>query len=448
MKPIISSCVVALIVLGPVVSLAQQRTAITERARQEAIERARAASARSQRQYGRRTPTPTPVGQRPSTRVTRNAQPRTIRRASTRRGVSARRPAPSAYRLERFQLKADLDAAVLYFQPMDVVAKVGEEFTTALRLSNPKNRGFTRMFLALEYNPEVLLPLEVNDLALQAHMQTPARAYVYESRGLLTYEAQFTHELALHGQNLLTVKWRALAPARYSAIRFSSFDARDTTLARGAEDILGEPGILGDGTIGATVRVVHPSPEDESEILTGTTIAEFMGPVTIGGVKLALRSRTKKVRVGEEFLVDIDFENAKHTMVDNIHVIVRFDPRVLEVVDYDEENWIARGINIYDGPYHEKFPFDRHIKNIASNARGEIEYHMGISESQLLADSGTLATIVFRAIRPAANTAISFFTPPRLHAPGTRITCMGTNVLGDLTDERDGVENLAVTVVN
>ncbi len=433
MKRIIYSCIVALILLAPMTSQAQRSTSVTDRAREGMAKRAT-------------PPRPTPA--KPSTRVTRGAQPRTVRRPPTSRSGSSSRAATSSYKLQRFQFQANLDVAVLYFEPMDMIAKVGEKFNTSVRLSNPKSRGFTRMFLALQYNPEVLLPLEVNDLALQADMRAPAKAYIYENRGLLTYEAEFASELALRKQNLLTVKWRALAPALYSAITFSSFDQRDTTLAHGEENILGDPGILGDGTIEASVCVLPPSPEDETEILTGTTMTEYTGPVTIGGVKLALRSETQKVRLGEEFLVDIDFENTRQTVVDIIHVIVRFDPRVLQVVDYDEENWITRGVNVYDGPYHEKFPFDRHIKNLASNAEGEIDYYMGISESQLLADRGTLATIVFRAIRPAVNTSISFFTPPRLHARGTRVTCMGINVLGDLTTEEDGVENLAIKIAN
>ncbi len=433
MKRIIYSCIVGLILLAPMTSQAQRRTSITERARQEGIQK---------------KPPPRPTPKKPATRVTRGAQPRSVRRAPASRSRSSSRAAPSSYKLQQFQFQANLDVAVLYFEPMDMVAKVGEEFNTGVRLSNPKSRGFTRMFLALQYNPEVLLPLEVNDMALQADMRAPAKAYVYESSGLLTYEVEFASELALHKQNLLTVKWRALAPARYSAITFSSFDQRDTTLAHRGEDILGDPGILGDGTIEASVRVLPLSPEDETEILTGATITDYTGPVTIGGVKLALRSETKKVRLGEEFLVDIDFENTQQTMVDMIRVIVRFDPRVLQVVDYDEENWITRGVNIYDGLYHEKFPFDRHIRNLASNAEGEIEYYMGISESQFLADRATLATIVFRAIRPVANTSISFFTPPRLHARGTRVTCMGINVLGDFTTEEDGVENLAIKIAN
>ncbi len=433
MKRIIYSCIVGLILLGPMTSQAQRGTSVTDRTRKETT---------------KKKPPPRPAPAKPATRVTRGAQPRSVRRPPASGLRSSSRAAPSSYKLQRFQLQANLDVAVLYFEPMDLVAKVGEEFNTGVRLSNPKSRGFTRMFLVLQYNPEVLLPLEVNDLALQADMLAPAKAYVYESRGLLTYEVTFASELALQNQNLLTVKWQALAPSRYSAIEFSSFDQRDTTLAHRGEDILGEPAILGDGTIKATVRVLPLSPEDETEILTGATITEFMGSETIGGVKLALRSETKKVRLGEEFLVDIDFENTQQTVVDMIHVIVRFDPRVLQVVDYDEENWITRGVNVYDGPYHEKFPFDRHIKNTVSNAEGEIEYYMGISESQFLADRGTLATIVFRPIRPAANTSISFFTPPRLHARGTRVTCMGTNVLGDLTTEGDGVENLAITIAN
>ncbi len=433
MKRIIYYCIVGLILLGPMTSQAQRRTSVTDKARREMT---------------RRVTPPRPTPKRPATRVTRGAQPRTTRRAAVSRARSSSSAAKSSYKLQRFQFQANLDVVVLYFEPMDMVVRVGEEFKTSVRLSNPKSRGFTRMFLALQYNPEVLLPLEVNDLALQADMRTPAKAHVYESRGLLTYEVEFASELALRKHNLLTVKWRALAPASYSAVTFSSFDQRDTTLAHRGEDILGDPGILGDGTIEATVRVLPLSPEDEPEILTGTTITDYTGPVTIGGVKLALRSDTRKVRLGEEFLVDIDFENTQQTLVDMIHVIVRFDPRVLQVVDYDEENWITRGVNVYDGLYHEKFPFDRHIKNVASNAKGEIDYYMGISESQLLADRGTLGTIVFRAIRPAANTSISFFTPPRLYARGTRVTCMGINVLGDLTTAGDGVENLAIKIAN
>jgi hypothetical protein len=445
MKRIINVfCILGLMVLWPLALQSQESKWVTWEERQRIAEMEKEKSAASNRPtvQAPRAPASAPT----STRVTRGAQPVTVRRPSSARLSSVSRAMPSTYKLERFQLQADLDAVIMYLEPMDMVVKVGEEFKTRIRLSNPRSRGFTRMFLALQYNPDVLLPLELDDAPLQANMLGPASAYVYESRGMLTYGAEFGTEVVLNDEKLLTVKWRSLAPARYSAITFASFNGRETSLSSKGEDILGESGVLGDGIIGATVRVLSSSPEDESEILTPMSIAEYTGPVTIGGAKLTLRSHTKKVRVGEIFLVDIDFENTHQALVDKIHVIVRFDPRVLQVVDYDEENWITRGVNIYDGPYHDAFPFDCHIKNSVSNTEGEIDYHMGISDSKLLTTRGTLATIVFRAIRPAESTPIFFFTPPRLHARGTTVSCMGVNVLGDLASDTDGVENLVVAI--
>lgn len=188
--------------------------------------------------------------------------------------------------------------------------------------------------------------------------------------------------------------------------------------------------------------------EDEEEFLTNLATDRKDVVPGDGSIQLTFQTPLKPVKEGETFPVHILFKNPNAINIDNLSLDIRFDANVLKVVDYDDENWITRDINIFDGNYHEKFPFDYHIKNQAYNQTGRIIYKMGVSKSDVLIHEGILATIRFYALAPADKTSIKFYvTPYQSDSEGTAITYMGNNVLGKDKDRYAGLANAQVRVI-
>jgi hypothetical protein len=182
---------------------------------------------------------------------------------------------------------------------------------------------------------------------------------------------------------------------------------------------------------------------DQEGTLRGITMAHAISEGTaVGGIRLSLVPRETSARAGEDLLVDIKYSNPNAAELDSVKLRVLFDPRALEVVDHDAGNWIAKGINILDGPYQEDLPFDFHRKNTAYNSRGEIQYDAGFNSRVRIPPSGTIATIRFRALRPINSTAVAFAMdeerPERETSISFLVRCghfRQTLIRGDLTPE-------------
>jgi hypothetical protein len=382
------------------------------------------------------------------------AQPTpTSRRTYRRTTTSARKPGAPARpscKIEPIKIAADPNACILYLDPMDVIARKGEEFATKLMVSNPKALPFKHVFVALHYDPEAVRPLKLDEASLKDALSSPSLANVYESKGLLIYEAQLKDRADFNGKALLDIHWRALGNVRSSEIRFVEFNGYATSLSLGGVDILGDPFIAGDGVVGTRVSVLAPG-ETAAEVEDFGT--EFYGAREIlagagaaGGISLELRGAKTKVKVGERFFVDVYYNNPLKARADAVNLLIRFNPEVLQVLDHDEDNWITSGVNIFDGAYHERFPFDYFLSNDVDNVKGEIVYRMGASNPDVLSGSGTLATIQFRAKATSEGAMVSFVLPKKPGALGTSVEYLGQDVLGDVADHRDGTRNLALVV--
>jgi len=131
-----------------------------------------------------------------------------------------------------------------------------------------------------------------------------------------------------------------------------------------------------------------------------------------------------------------------------VELVIGYDPEILCVVDCDEENWITRGVNIFDGKYHREFPFDFHIRNEADNLCGKIIYKMGSLKQNGLTNSGDLAQIKFQALKGAEKTWIWFKMPGSTSSEGTKVNFRKNDVLGKKDVLNDGVKNLPLKIAS
>ena len=391
--------------------------------------------------------------QRYSSKRSRKSVP--SRRGRSRSGAKSYK---SDYKPPSFDMKADLSMPVLYFYPLDrQVMEDKESFAIFVMLSNPESRKFDQAFVAIRFDPDVVEPMDYEDKLPEDILAEPSRVLVYKEEGIITYSAKLKEPYSLPDEELLVINWKPKVPHKNSRLRFVDYEDKETGLYMAKENILGQPEQGIDGVIPGTITILETmkTAEEWEEELGNEYHIDFvaddpsaMPMAGTGNIKLELRGPETPVRVGEILTVDIYFSNPRAEQIDNVNLEIRFDTETLQVVDYDEENWITREINIFDGDYHEDFPFDYHLKNRAYNQLGRVVYKMGISKSDLLIHSGRMATIKFYAYGPSKNTKIYFERKKDPWSHGdTELTYVGKDVLGSIEDPGKGIKNTSVTVL-
>lgn len=370
-----------------------------------------------------------------------------------------------------FEMQPDPETNIMYIessgvQPsLNVSALVDKTFVTRVSLYNAKGSEFNQFDVSLRYDPQLIEPVGVDDSSLTGTLVKPASVRVNRQRGILSMSGDFKNTRNDSFMTVAKLQWRALAPAAATPIQFLNTENHPSgVFNRYGENILHAKSMEAlevspnTGLLNATVAIEPPNgqididSQDGNNPFSAVTLATNISMGTAeGGIQLALVPRTPAVSVGQDFLVDVRYANPKRADLDTVKLEIRFDPTVLEVVDADDGNWITRGINIFDGAYHEQLPFDYHRKNAAYNTTGRIEYEMGFSARTPVPSSGVMATIRFRATAPAAQTVIGFAAgggdaENSTSSRQTAISFLGFNLIGTPGQRASAMRNAAVTV--
>jgi len=373
------------------------------------------------------------------------------------RGGKGARHYESTYDVPQFSERADLNRSILYFYPPDSQVVVSDKpFATMLIMSNPRGLTFNRVFLAIKYDSAVLAPIEYEDRLTTELLKTVPKMMVYPKEGIITYSAELACPITLINNEILDIYWKALLPQRETLLYFTRVNGENSGIFMDKDCILGDTAVDNDGMISASINILSQSesamkeqeePEDFSMALVADKLVT-QSEKGDGSIGLALLAPKSPVKVGDTFLVNIHFKNPNGLQIDNVSFDIRFDPKVLHVVDYDDDNWITRDVNIYDGASHELYPFDYQISNKALNQSGRIIYKMGLSKSDALYHEGTMATIKFCALAPASRTMVNFFRTTNNHTlEGTTLTYTGQDMLGSATDPMAGLHNATLTII-
>lgn len=345
------------------------------------------------------------------------------RRTTAQSRAVTRAPAPQII------LPKKATEIILYFDPYDTLVRVGERFVTDLRIINEGEQPIDSVCLTIRYDSKYVEPITVYDTFLRPLLASPPTFNTEEDTGMLIYSGQLIAAQPLGARPLLTIVWRALEEVSYSPISFL-FDEPSTLLSYKDKDHLGTSYDPSDGVIPASVTIV----KERSRLAKIPRVSNYYGVSAEqieqfeGTLHLRLSSEKRQVDIGEEFIVNVQLLNPSSVLFNNLHLLIKFDPTKLEVIDWDRGNWIRRGVNINDHIAHRIYPFDYHIKNTVDNQQGTIDYRMGLSENLML-PSGILAQIKFRAKAAAYLTDIAFARNEWNRLPTTDITYLGESVL-------------------
>jgi Bacterial pre-peptidase C-terminal domain len=354
--------------------------------------------------------------------------------------------APSSPGEGRLQLMSD---------PLNVTCRVGDRFLTSAHILNTSTCGFDEVVIALEYDPSVMRPLRVSDHKLRPLLAESPTLTSDLGEGWIRYEARLAAPEKAMTREIITVEWETLATVDRTRVAFINDPEIGCALRVQGVDLLGEIGHPGDGTL-ATDVAIHWRGSDHMLSSPGSNSAERLrelyGLEAVGDMGLRLAGPGRSLAVGDVFAVEIVLDNPKRAAFDELRFTLSYDPEVFEVLDsapmgYPPEcdNWIVRGINLLDEPFHESFPFDFHLRNEADSRTGTVVYHMGLNRPLPL-PGGAVARMELRALAPTAETTLRFVQTDSPGAPITAVRCLGVDMLGDLDVLTDGTRGLRLRI--
>ncbi|OPZ16792.1 MAG: Cohesin domain protein [candidate division BRC1 bacterium ADurb.BinA364] len=365
----------------------------------------------------------------PSVTTKKEAAPAALSRSAAGKASAAK--GMSLQNLPRMQ--------TLYIRPGSAAFAVGETFTTSIMLANPGMKAFDTYRLILRYDPRVMAPIGVVKGTAGARGEQSEDFYARDlrSEGLLAIECQNTTLPTASLAELARLQWQAVGPSAMASLEFASNGGQASGVFRDGQSILGEPMLDTDGLVGASFQIAALPPDPMAadapltEDLEIGNYARAFGAGTNAKVGLRLIGPTAAVKPGDPFFVDVALENPLGARLDALTLIIEFDPDALQVIDYDENNWISLGLNIHDGAYRERYPFEFHIRNQAYNSLGEIHYMVGSLRPDAVYPSGKLASILFVARRTSGQTEVRFRESKESIDLGVEAAYLGQSVLAE-----------------
>ncbi|NQU44527.1 hypothetical protein HQ520_14650 [bacterium] len=366
----------------------------------------------------------------------------------------------------------DVVKGSLHFRPMDGQVKPGGTFTTDLVLTNRTRRPADGFEISIAYDPQWLTFKGYEALGIADYVDTGSIVLVREARKLV-FSAKFSRPLAFEQVSLLKLIFDAADARGFTWLQFVLPPEGVTRVYSGETNLLGreDQGLAGvvdsyvlvnEATRNQFLAYEEDDETSDSQAIVLAGLAEAAShdfgttdpsvPVVQGhpiwsrvppdarpGASASIEFQapeSRQVEVGEEFWIDLILQNDSLIPIDLIGLRIEYDAHVLEVIDEDANNWILRGTNIWDGAFHQAYPFDFHRVNDANNSRGEIDYVLGRQYGVWSFPTGIFARMRFRAIGAADVTAIRLVRGKEGTRPKTYVRSYGIDRLPDAWVEK------------
>ena len=328
-------------------------------------------------------------------------------------------------------LPADSKSNALFFQPANAVQRVGDRFSSTLKYFNRLNDRVDRIDLWLRFDPAVIEPVWVDLGHLEPLVSGPLTAEVYAEEGLLHLAADVAGTLGGGIIPLAEIHWQASKAITQTRVEAVPVPGRPSGLFAEGRNVLVDRLFEGLNNVSLRIEIrTGTAEDDEASTLLGTLagasadIVEALPP-DLERLRLAVIPREPSLAPGHIGVADIVVLNPGGLSFDELRLRLRYDPSAVTILDADEDNYISLGLNIFDGDFHETFPFDFHGRNIVDPDRGLIEYHVRRQSGPLAYPGGTVARIVFRMLAPAGEARFWFETTDAI--TGLRTTDVSAN---------------------
>ncbi len=355
----------------------------------------------------------------------------TITRQAPAGGAVARRGAP-AEKLPGLTIPADARSNAIFFEPSSFEGQVGDRFASTLTLYNRETEPVERVELWVRYNPRILEPDWVDTQWLEAQAAEPVQTRVWREEGLVQIVARLGEPMREAIQPLAQIHWRAHEATVQSALDMSAPAEAEVGAYVGERNILDSRLLDGVAAMRMVLRIEPQQVEQYGSRFVADLRAsqELTELDPLQRVRLAIIPNHGELAPGEIGTADVVLLNPASAAFDRLRFRIRYQPERISILDADEDNYIRLGVNIFDGDFHDSFPFDRFEANQVVADQGLIDYGVGSLGGPINYPGGTVARIVYR-LEQAGPVQFWFeLEDPLTRRRATEISAHGVSLLG------------------
>lgn len=358
------------------------------------------------------------------------------RKAAT--GKAAPKRASSGGGSTQATVPADYKSSALYFTPPVISVESGDRFDTQIVYFNRATEPIDELNLWVNYDPNAVEPVWVNTKSLDAMTTQPIEARVWREDGYVHINARIGRQIGNPVNELVEITWKAIAPSVESSLNMGAPQGRQQTgIYAGGRNILINNFFNDPASIKLSFQVDAKLQDDYNQADVNT-LRESLSAVDLDPLKrvrLAVIPNKAGAAPGEVVTADVMLLNPGAVELDRIRLRLRYQPDVVQVLDADQDNYLTKGINIFDGDFHSRFPFDDLVANNVDLAAGTIDYEVGSFAGSKAYPGGTIARIVYRPLKPTTRAVFWFeLVDPATGRRATDVQREGVSLLGDSSD--------------
>jgi hypothetical protein len=335
--------------------------------------------------------------------------------------------------LPEIKLDPSVIRDALFFSPSFVNVSPGDHFITTLIYYNKSFSTLSDVDVWIHYNPSLVKPAWIDTQKLQPYVKDGIDARFWADRGYIHVGAKFGTAPKGIAVELADIHWRAVSAGLGSRIELAGPAGCEVAVRDGEKNLIGGKTIEDAQKVSVSVNVT-PLDWDEPGLRTVEHVDNMMAPPPLdkaSRLRLAILAPQGEVATGQVATANVALINPKGLRFDDLQMRIRFDPADVEILDADEDNFISDGLNIFDGDFLDKFPFDGHLANLVEPERGVIDYHVASVMGPKVFPTGIFARIVYRMKRDSGKAAFWFeVEDPDLRVRSTDVTAYGRSLLG------------------
>lgn len=392
--------------------------------------RSRSRRDRNQSQYGQ-------TGQNGQQNIPQGARVQGKSNVVTRKGKAAPKAGGGqATALPPIKVDPKLMQDALFMAPSFMNVAPGDRFMTTISYYNSSRHDLNGYDIWLHYNPALMEPIWADTHQTLPYAAGEIESHVWPQRGYIQLRAKLTKTPKGQIVEFADLHWRAKTAALGARIELAAPAGSTVAVFQGKANLVSGNNQRNGQKVNADINII-PLDWDEPGLRTAEQADKLVPLPPMGKMdrlRLAIVSPQAEVATGQVAVADVVLLNPKGLSFDSLKMCIRYDPAEVTILDADQDNFIADGLNIFDGDFHDKFPFDGQIRNQVDPERGTIEYEVGSVMGPKVFPSGVFARIVYRMNSLAGKASFLFQAEdPLLKIRTTDVTAYGTSMLGTNT---------------
>ena len=297
---------------------------------------------------------------------------------------------------------------LLKIEPALLIVKPGGQYSSKVMMANFSDQELDEVHFVLRFDPRLLQVKETEVVSEEDEAVADVQVQWDNQLGRLEFLEQYTAPQNMSDW-LLTIHWLPVGEAVGSARIDFERQMASTSLSLAGQELTTFGPNAANWLLSSAVRLMGEQGQSKPMVIDdrsrNATAAIAQGGQYNGQLAAAPQvylstPQSALPAKGNIWTIDVVLNNPGGGSISDIDLELSYDPQKLALIDYDRDNFIRRGVNLWDGFARDNFPFDRHLANRQDRA-GHLIYHMGFWQPRNCA-SGPFARLHLMVLQPVA----------------------------------------------